>query len=232
MLINPHCRFLKKSFLAILISSSLFCDSIAFFTPPKDWECVKSKNLPEAIEIGFLKKGPLSFRPSLNLAKEKVSVSLKEYLSSVRKLHEKELKVQWCDLGDFFCRAGKGRLAEIRSSSSGGELRMLQAIFLSDGWAYILTGAAKKEDFPLERGILLNALRSLSVVPDLFTAIPEEKRRTSLKEQYDSLNLNLDDEEKDLRWKNLAQTLSDYEDLGTYWLFLALKEGRERIYGN
>lgn len=221
---------MRIRFCLFFLFSTLFSDPIALFIPPEGWECVKPKNLPESIEIAFLKKGLIRFSPSLNLSKEKVSVTFKEYLRSVKKLHERDLKVEWNDLGEFSCGAGKGNLADIRTPSAGGELRMLQAIIMKDGWAFILTGAAKREDFPAERGIFLKTMRSLTVVPDLFAAIPDEKKRRDLKKTYDSLNLCESEEERALRWKSLPGLLSEYETLGMYWLFLALREGHERIF--
>lgn len=216
--------------LFFLLFSPLFSDPIILFSPPENWECVKPKNLPESIEIAFLKNGVLNFRPSLNLSKEKISLSLKEYLHSVKKLHESELNAEWRDLGDFFCRGGKGRLAEIRADSPAGELRMLQAIFVQEDRAYILTGAARKEEFPKERASFLKAMRSLGELPDLFSAIPDKTKREALKEHYDSLTLCADDEERSLQWRTLPSVLAEHEELGNYWLFLALKEGLKRIY--
>lgn len=209
--------------------SPLFCDPIGFFLPPKGWDCVKSKQLSESIEVGFLKNGIFRIPASINLSKVRVSVSFKEYLRSVKNRHEKEMKVEWRDLGNFSCQAGTGRLAEIRSSSSFGELKMLQGIVLQDGWAFTLTCAASKEDFPEERATFLTVLRSLAVFPDLFSAISDERRKESLKEIYDSFKFCSDDE-RPVCWKNLPKILAEYEDLGAYWLFLALKEGRGRIF--
>jgi hypothetical protein len=204
----------------LILAAFLYGDPIGMFLPPEGWECVQSKDFPTTVQIGFLKQGQGIGRPSLNLTQAKVSGSWKEYLQAIRKLHEQELKMEWRDLGDFCCRAGKGRLIEIRS----GEMKMLQAIVLQDGWAYVLTGAAQQDTFAGERRVFLRALRSLWVLPDLFAAIADQQKRSSLQQV---LNMS---EDPHLAWKNYRKMLSDYQDLGAYWLFLALKEGRSRLF--
>ena len=205
--------------------SLLFCDPIGLFIPPEGWECVQSRDFPKTIQVGFLKKSSTAFKPSLNLATERVSVSFKEYLAAARRVHEQELHVEWRDLGDFLCRAGKGRLIEIRSASPCGEVKMLQAILVQDGFAYVLTGAARKEDFPLERKEILRSLRSLWVVPDLFAAIGDLNKRTILEQALDS-----SEENRERAWKSYCKTLLDYQDLGSYWVFLALQRGHTKFF--
>lgn len=201
--------------------------SICYFQPPETWECAISENTSEHVQIGFLGKGKTELRPSINLATEKTDLSLKEYVAAVKELHEKEMHISWRDLGEFTFRAGKGRLGEITSPSPFGDIKMLQGIFLKGGSAYILTGAAAKEEFPEFRSTILAALRSLNLSADLISAIANPASQEKLRQLFEQFG-SLEEEEE---WKNLQKTIAkEFAQMGQYWHYLILKEGHERIF--
>ncbi len=109
--------------------------SICYFQPPSDWECVCPKNLSEHVQVGFLGKSKTDFRPSINLSIEEVDLSLMAYVKLIREIHQTEMNLLWRDLGEFTSQAGKGRLGEISSQSTFGEIKMLQGILVKDGFA-------------------------------------------------------------------------------------------------
>jgi hypothetical protein len=208
---------------------SLFCHPICIFIPPDGWEYAVPKN-PAYTQALFVGKGKSDFLPNLNLAIEEVDVSLKEYLKAVREIHESEMSLKWRDLGPFTFKAGQGRLGEITSQSPFGEIKMLQAIFVQDGTAYIMTGAALKEEFSAYQTAILSALRSLTLAYDLFGFIKDEAKRSSLLTAFQSFD-HLAADERDIRWKELQKTvLEDYASLGGYWHLLVLKEGYQHIF--
>jgi len=205
--------------------------AICFFIPPDGWECAQPKNRGAPIQIGFVGKGKSDFHPSLNLATEAIDVSLKEYLKAVRTIHETEMNVKWRDLGPFTFRTGIGRLTEITSQCPMGEVKMLQGILIQDGTAYILTGAVLKEEFLDQQNAILSAMRSLSVVSDLFSVISDEPKKEALRKRFESYNALSDDPERQKEWKHLQKiVLEDYASFGGYWHFLVLKEGYQRIF--
>jgi hypothetical protein len=205
--------------------------SICYFHPPSEWECVAPKNISEHIQVGFLGKGKTDFRPSLNLAIEEVDLSLKAYVKVVRDIHEIEMNVPWRDLGEFNFRGGKGRLGEITSQSPFGEVKMLQGILVKDGFAYILTGAALRDDFAENRGVFLKALRSLTLISDLFSPNFNMENRENLKPRFDQY-LSLESEEKrQQEWSSLQKIVAEqHTSLGTHWHYLVLKEGYQNIF--
>lgn len=204
--------------------------AICFFVPPEGWEFAQHPPLSSHIQIGFLGKSESPFRPSLNLAIEEVDVSLKEYLKAVREIHESEMHIQWRDLGAFSFQAGPGRLTEMTSSSPAGEIKMLQGILVQGGCAYILTGAALTQDFPSLRATLLTALRSLTLVPDLLSAIGNQKERASLQERFHRFK-ELPPSDREKEWEHLQQiVLKDFPALGSYWHLLVLKEGHRALF--
>ena len=143
--------------LPLLLASSLY------FTPPSNWETVKPKENMPYMQIGFLGKGSSEFRPSITFATEQVDVSLKEYVRAVKKIHTEDPNISWRDLGEFKMQAGNGRLVEISSPSAWGDVKILQAIFVKEHTAYILTGSVLKEEFIKHQSDFLGAFRSLSI---------------------------------------------------------------------
>jgi hypothetical protein len=223
-LLHPLIIFLLAPFWG-------FTNPIPYFIPPAGWDCVQPPKPDSYVQIGFLGKGQSELRPSLNLAIEKIDVPLKEYLKAVREVHETEMNVKWRDLGSFTFSSGKGRLAEITSSTPFGEMKMLQGIMIKDGFAYILTGAALKEEFSALQKPLLDAMHSLTVIPDLFSAISNADHRKRLQEDFQSFDQLSTDEERQTQWSLLQKTiLGNYAFMGSYWQILILKEGHQRIF--
>jgi hypothetical protein len=211
----------------------VFGANIAYFIPPNGWECIVAQKPDPCVQIAFVGKGETNFRPSLNLAIEEIDVSLKEYLKDVREIHETEMNVQWRDLGPFTFGSGKGRLTEITSSSAIGDVKMLQAILVQDGCAYILTGAVLKKEFLAMQKTLLSAIRSLTIVPDLFSAISNPSQRSRLTELFCAFDQKALPEERQTQWSRLQKViLDDFASMGAYWQILILKEGYQRIFSD
>lgn len=208
-----------------------FFASICFFQPPDGWECIEAKNPSEPVLVGFVGEAKKTIPPNLNLATEPTELSLKEYITGVKAVHESDLHVAWRDLGEFSFRGGKGRLGEICNSTPLGEIKILQGIFIQNKTAYILTGAALKEEFSEYRASLLAALRSLTVFPDLFSAIPDPSSRDALKKRFDQFAGLESPIMRQEEWEKLKKSLpNEFASLGSYWLHLALQEGRKRIF--
>ena len=220
-----------KRILALILFPIFTFAEICVFTPPSEWERVLPKSDNPYIQAYFVGKGGAIFQPNLNLAIEMVDVPLKEYLKDVREIHELEMKVQWRDLGPFTFRAGKGRLTEITSPSSLGEIKTLQGILVQGGYAYILTGAAAKDEFSKFQIQFLSSIRSLTLTSDLFSMISDETLKSALLQTFDQYNHLSSSDERQKEWDHLQKMISkDYSSLGSYWAQLMLKEGYQRIF--
>lgn len=220
----------KTAFLIICFFSYLSLSaSLPCFLPPANWEAATPNSLSSYVQIGFVGKGSSEFRPSINLATEEVDVPLKQYVKAVKKIHAEETHTSWRDLGKFMMQAGEGRLTEITTSSPWGEVKMLQALFVKDHTAYILTGAALKQEFAQFQADFLKTFRSLSLLQDLFSPLPLKK-----KEQFNQLfakwNDSLAEESRKEEWLNLQKATTSCPEMGAYWQFLVLKEGRTKIF--
>lgn len=210
--------------------------SVCYFTPPAGWSCADPKQLSPHVQVGFIGESSSEFRPSINLALEKVDISLKDYVKAVKKIHLAQPNTTWRDLGRFKFTAGEGRLTEISTRSAWGDIKMLQALFIQGQTAYILTAAISQKDYIKEQKTLLLALQSLSLAPNLYTNLQED-----LKLRFENFfqSLNIGPKTTDpATWKktewSLLQSLVDEAgaQMGSHWQFLALKEGHSQIYNS
>lgn len=134
------------------------------FTPPEGWFLADPKSLPSNIKIMVVGKGASESPPSLNLAYENFSGSLKEYLRIVDTINKKKGAV-WKDLGKIQTQAGEASLSQVDLKTQWGMERQMHVILLKDGIIYILTAAALKDEFPKFYKDFFTAMRSLKVNP-------------------------------------------------------------------
>jgi len=215
---------------SLIIPFCLFSEPapIPLFDPPAGWECALPEKISPCIQIGFLGTGSTSFRPSINLSIEEIDVGLKEYLKAVKEIYSGQAGTNWRDLGKFKSRAGEGRLTEISSTCPIGPIKMLQMILVSGKTAYILTGAAIKEEFLRFQETFMKSFQSLRLSKDLFSPLPSEK-----KARFEKFFSEISDEqsEKEAKWADLQALVNqDGQEMGNYWQILVLKSGREKIY--
>jgi len=214
----------------LLASEASGVNPIPLFDPPSGWQFALPTSLPSCIQIGFFGKGSTSFRPSINLAIEEVDVGLKEYVKAVKEIHLSEPGTTWRDLGKFKTRSGEGRLAEIGMTNAFGPIKMLQMIVVKEKTAYILTAATHRNDFLRVQETILQAFQTLRLEPDLFSPLPEGKRKR-FDEFFSQIGQALESGERDAKWADLQRlALQEAPEMGEYWQFLVLKAGREKLY--
>jgi hypothetical protein len=221
--------------LSFLFPLLCWANSICMFTPPKGWEAAQPKDLSEHVQIGFVGKGSTEFRPSINLATEEIDCTLKEYVKAVKEIHLSQPKTKWKNLGKIEMKSGPGVLTEIISPSPFGNVHMLQALFVHESRAYILTAAVLKQDFvPLQKE-LLQSLASLEMSNDLISVVRQEELKLQFQTLFTSLGQFATPENREIeqadQWKSLQQfVMKKGDEMGGYWQFLALKEGYLKIY--
>ena len=196
------------------------------FIPPAGWEIAQLKSPSPNVNIGLIGKASTDFRPSINLATEEVDVSLKEYVKAVKALQTADPTTKWRDLGKLPMQGGTGHLIEMSNKSPWGEIKILQAFFIADQTAYILTAAVMKEDFPKFQAELLQSLKSLTLISDLSSPIADPTQREAFQTLFASLEKSAD---KDQKWEQLQAQVQANPQPGPYWQFLALQEGRAKI---
>lgn len=197
------------------------------FIPPAGWEIAQLKNPSAHVKIGFIGQGSGEFRPSINLATEDVDVSLAKYVQAVKELHLSNPTAKWRDLGKLQMGSGPGRLTELSNTTPWGEIKILQAFFVKDEKAYILTAAVLREDFPKFQKELLKSFQSLALVEELWTPITDLEKRSEFESFFTHLGST---DKKEAEWETLQNKVNALAALGPYWQFLALQEGRAKIY--
>lgn len=203
----------------------MFFGLLCLFQPPEGWQAARPQGLSPFIQVGFVGEGKTAYRPSINLAIEETDASLKEYVKAVKGIQTSQPHTRWLDLGSFQTKAALGRLIEIDAETPLGPSKLLQAIVLAEGHAYVLTAACLQEEFNTFRAQILNALHSLSLVPDLFAAVEDTALRERVREKAEAI---ADPAELEELQNFLAKP--EYAHLGSHWQFLVLNEGAKRLY--
>lgn len=208
-----------------------------FFIPPKDWEIVDAHSLSPKVVIGFMEKDKKGFCPSMNLAIEKINVSLNEYVKAVKKLHEIDSNTRWRDLGNLKTPAGMARITEIDTKTKWGPVRMLQLILVSEGNAYILTAAAPKEDFSRLYPSLKKSFHSFTLTEDLLSFVNDSHKSEILKEkivhlkQASTVPQEADDKKLAAsEWVSFTEYLiKEHSDMGPFWQLQILQMVQNEI---
>lgn len=195
-------------------------ETFSYFIPPKGWEIASPENKQSHVRIGFLGKSKKDFRPTLNLAMEKIGeLPLASYLKAVKEIHARNPQNRWRQLGKIRTYAGEATLTEIDTKTEYGDLRMMQMIFLHEKNAYIMTAAALKEEFANYYREFQAAFESFTLTEDLFAMIPGEERQNLLKKEFSELKKS---KEKLAIFEK--HVLKDYSDMGTHWQLLLFQE--------
>ncbi|HSX03273.1 MAG TPA: hypothetical protein VLG76_00940 [Rhabdochlamydiaceae bacterium] len=175
------------NFFIFLLSAFGALYSEAYFIPPKGWLAADPAQLSPRVKASFLTKGKREYCPSLNLASEKVALSLDGYMKAVKEAHSHDKNSHWRDLGKFTTQVGDGRLIEIESKTSLGTARLLQFIFVENKVAYVMTASALKEEFAEHMKEFQKAFQSFSIKENLFECIEKKEQREALKKEYEEL---------------------------------------------
>jgi hypothetical protein len=149
------------------------------FTPPAGWHVADPKQLPPSVKVMVVGKGYGVYPPSINLATEKFSGNLKQYLKIVKNINDHS-GAQWKDLGTIRTDAGDASLSQVDAKSKWGVERLMHVILIKDGIVYILTSAALKDEFPKYYKEFFAAMRSLRFNKDAYAMVGDAKRKAAL----------------------------------------------------
>jgi hypothetical protein len=133
------------------------------FSPPEGWVVADPKQLPSNILVFVVGKSIHEYPPSLNLAYDKFSGTLKQYLQKIVKPSNQRQGAEWKDLGTIRTAAGEASLSQVDTKTKWGLERQMQVIFVRNGITYILTAAALKEDFPKFYNDFFKSFRSIKI---------------------------------------------------------------------
>ncbi len=141
-------------------------DSIYITHPPKGWECINDpQQLPQKVKIIFVGSGQGNnpFTPSINLATEATTLSLNEYIAQAKAYHEGRAGTRCNLIGPIQTNVGPAQLLQIERASQWGDIRFLQAVYIQDSEAYVITATCLKSDFPTLSSQIFKAIQSFSL---------------------------------------------------------------------
>jgi hypothetical protein len=161
--------------------------SAATFTPPSGWKMADQSDLSPHVKI--LVVGPKlksDMPPTMNLMIEPFNGTQKDYLKNVKKINESHGD-EWKDLGNLKTKAGDANLSQVEIRSKWGGEKLMHAILVRNGYAYVLTATASKNEFGKFYQQFYTALRSLQIHSDLLDIIKDSTKREQLKSSIDSV---------------------------------------------
>lgn len=186
-------KLLRRFFLCLLIlsASSGFSEvasepNAVTFTPPKGWRLAEQKELAPSVKTMVIGKGKREFPPSINLAVEPYSGTLKQYLKIVKSINNAN-RADWKDLGSIRTLAGDANLSQVDEKAEWGDIRMMHVIFVKNGYAYILTAASLKEEFSAFYKDFFASMRSLNISNDAFEMVTDTQENAKLKDYVENV---------------------------------------------
>lgn len=130
------------------------------FTSPEGWHIADEKDLLPSVKIMVVGKGTYEFPPSVNLTTEVYTGTVKQYLKRIKEINLSKGS-EWKDLGNIRTQAGDASLSQVDKKTEWGNVRMMHVIMKKDGNIYIMTAAARKEEFPNFYKTFFNTFSSL-----------------------------------------------------------------------
>ena len=186
------------------------------FTPPTGWRLADPSSLPSSVKVMVVGKTKGEYPPSINLATEEFSGTLKQYLKIVKNINESQ-KAEWKDLGFIKTDAGQASLSQVDSKTNWGTVRLMHVILVKNGLAYILTAASLKDEFSQFYKDFFNSLKSLQINPNAFEMIKDPKQRMSLRQEVDKLKDHFKELADNSELKNKVQIFESKEFQTKYW---------------
>lgn len=220
---------MKKLFFIILICiiQKLFSSPVPYFYVPHDWEMVDPKHYSDLIKISFVKNQKTFIRPSINLAIQKTSLTLNEYVNIAKQNHMADSQTNFIILDKTQLKQGEAIICKIDKTSESLDLDMLQMIFIKDEYAYVLTGATKKNDMVSYYKMFMKSFLSFELVDDVFLLISNQREKKDLLLKIDDIKSSsniLKKREKQKKLKSFEKYLDKkFQNLGKYFQILVFQ---------
>jgi hypothetical protein len=198
----------------------------AFIQPPKDWQVADPKTYAPSVEICFVHKGKTPIPLTINLAKEKIDINLKEYLKAVKALHEGDKKNRWKELGPLKTASGEAILTQIDTTTNGQPMQLFQLILYHEKTAYVITAGAAKQEIGAFYPIFLQTFKSLTITQNLLDSLSDQSQKDHLMSRIVLLQNEAHSTSFEKKaWASFQKTfLKEYAHMGTHWQILMLKE--------
>ncbi|MCH9608950.1 MAG: hypothetical protein S4CHLAM45_03090 [Chlamydiales bacterium] len=153
---------MRLIFSFLLLMTPLFAR--VSISQPKGWDRIQDPNqLPAKIELIYVGSAQSKFRPSINVAKEEISVPLNDYVEAAKEYHSRAPQTLIQELGTIKTASGPGKLLQIDRKTEWGNVRFIQASIAIDKVAYVITGTCLKEEFGTYCTTFFDAIKTFKV---------------------------------------------------------------------
>lgn len=213
------------------------------FDPPNGWLIADPTQHQEGIRIGFIESRKKVFSPSITLSLEKVGkTDLKTYLKAVQKNFEADRFNKFQELGSFDTQNSVGTLVQVDIKNQFGEIRLLQAITIYNGYAIIHSAAVPKDRFLSIHEKILNSFKSLNIQPTVAASCHCPLLQTKIDEMMKCWKKYRKTSKGDLatlfkspffqnnQWKPFVDYIEkELNSQGSCWQLLAIKHIKETL---
>ena len=201
------------------------------FIPPAGWLAADPAILPSSVKAMVIGKSEKGYPPSINIGLEPFEGSLKSYLKNIKMINEAQNAV-WKDMGQISTESGQASLSSVDMATEWGDVKLLHAIIVKYGTAYIMTCASLKEEFSQNSKDFFQAMRSMKVNKDVYEMVGHPEMRAKLtnhvqklKKEWGRITLESEDklscfnsEEFQKSWQPFTENLAqNFASLGDKW---------------
>lgn len=150
--------------IGILLNLYLQAQHISM-TPPQGWECIQdTEQLPKKVILVYIGSGNGALAPSLNVACEETTMTIKEYVTLAKAYHESEGDTRCSLLGTLETKAGTAHMLQVDRSTQWGNVRFIQAVLLRESMAYLITATCIQEEFSSLSSQFFKAIQSFTFI--------------------------------------------------------------------
>lgn len=193
------------------------------FIPPKGWLAADPSILPQSVKAMVIGKSEKNYPPSINIGLEPFTGSLKSYLKNVKMINEAQ-NATWKDLGQVTTECGPASLSSVDMTTEWGDVKLLHAIIVRYGTAYILTCASLKDEFTTNYKDFLSAIHSLRINKDVYEMVGHPEMRAKLMNHVQKLKKNQE------TWDEFAENIkTDFSSMGPKWYDAMLAKAHSEL---
>ncbi len=146
----------------LTVTAPLLAVPVCTFQPPKGWQIMDLKGLPQEVKFFVRQNVEKGLTPSINLAVEETNLSQSGYVEAVKKMHS-ELNKSVSSLGQINSHCGPFELVQVDITMPWGAVKQIQAVLVQQKMAIVLTATSEADRFGAVTKELLEAIRTFDI---------------------------------------------------------------------
>lgn len=149
-----------------LLSIGGIGNELSLIQPPHGWEKIHEiEQLPKKVLMIYVGSSSVNnhFTPTINIAQEKTTLPIKEYIIQAKQYHEGLGNTRCQLLGQLKTPSGPVEILQIDRPTQWGDMRFIQAMLIEGSDAYVVTATCLKEEFGALSSQIFKSIQSLSI---------------------------------------------------------------------